>query len=130
MLNADSVEIAHTESVRTREAEWLVVAASSVGLFLHFGSLLVNASMQSPRSEFYEPFSGITYNNSAKTYTTINAPGRYYIAIFDEAGKRGDYVLATGELESFSIWDMPGVIWKVIQLRLGWLDHSKEVSGL
>jgi hypothetical protein len=94
------------------------------------GSLRVNASTQSPRSEFYEPFSGIIYNNSAKTYTTINVPGRYYIAIFDESGKKGDYVLATGGLESFSIWDMPGVIWKVIQLRLGWLDHSKEVSGL
>jgi MFS family permease len=43
MLNADSVKIVYIESVRTRKAGWLVVAASSVGLFLHFGSLLVNA---------------------------------------------------------------------------------------
>jgi hypothetical protein len=93
------------------------------------GSLLINASRQEPRSEFYEPFSGITYNMSAKTYTDITVPGRYYIAIFDETNKKGDYVLATGELESFSVWDMPSVIWKVIQLRLGWLDHSKEAAS-
>ncbi|WP_128860031.1 hypothetical protein [Methanocella paludicola] len=93
------------------------------------GSLLINASRQEPRSEFYEPFSGITYNNSAKTYTDITVPGRYYIAIFDGSHKKGDYFLATGELESFSIWDLPSVIWKVIQLRLGWLDHSKEAAS-
>ncbi len=93
------------------------------------GSLLINASRQRPRSDFYEPFSGITYNNSAKTYTNITVPGRYYIAIFDESHKKGDYVLATGELESFSIWDIPDIIRKVIMLRLGRLDHSKEASG-
>ncbi len=93
------------------------------------GSLLINASRQRPGNEFYEPFSGITYNISTKTYTDITVPGRYYIAIFDETHKKGDYVLATGELESFSIWDLPSVIWKVIQLRLGWLDHSKEAAG-
>lgn len=93
------------------------------------GTLLINAPRQEPRSEFYEPFSGITYNMSAKTYTDIAVPGRYYIGIFDETHKKGDYVLATGELESFSIWDMPSVIWKVIQLRLGWLDHSKEAAS-
>jgi len=31
------------EGARTREARWLIVAVSSIGLFLHFGSLLVNA---------------------------------------------------------------------------------------
>lgn len=93
------------------------------------GSLLINASRQEPRTEFYEPFSGITYNISTKTYTEITVPGRYYIAIFDETNKKGDYVLATGELESFSIWDLPSVIWKVIRLRLGWLDHSKEAAS-
>lgn len=90
------------------------------------GSLIINASRQEPRREFYEPFSGITYNMSTKTYTDITVPGRYYIAIFDETQKKGDYVLATGEHEAFSVWDLPSVIWKVIQLRLGWLDHSKE----
>lgn len=91
------------------------------------GSLLVSASLQEPVSAFYEPFSGITYNTSVKTYTNLTVPGRYYIAIFDESHKRGDYVLATGEQEAFSIWDMPSVTWKVLGLRLGWYDHSKEI---
>jgi hypothetical protein len=91
------------------------------------GSLLVNASMQYPRSEFYEPFSGITYNLSAKKYTNITVPGRYYIAVFDDTYKKGDNVLTVGEIESFSLWDMPATLWRVIELRLGWLDHSKAV---
>jgi hypothetical protein len=91
------------------------------------GSLLINTSMQYPRNEFYEPFSGITYNLSAKKYTGITEIGRYYIAVYDEAHKKGDYVLTVGETESFSLWDMPATIWRVIELRLGWLDHSKAV---
>lgn len=93
------------------------------------GSRLINPSRQAPGKVFHEPFSGITYDMSSKTYTSITVPGRYYMAIFDEDRKKGDYVLATGEVESFKAREIPGTIWKVIELRLGRLDHSKEASG-
>jgi MFS family permease len=42
MQNIDSIEAARLPTERTNKTAWLVVATSSIGLFLHFGSLLVN----------------------------------------------------------------------------------------
>lgn len=42
MQNIDSIDARPLPHERTNKTAWLVVATSSVGLFLHFGSLLVN----------------------------------------------------------------------------------------
>lgn len=43
MQTAETLSATTTTEATSRRSAWLVVAASSVGLFLHFGSLLVNA---------------------------------------------------------------------------------------
>jgi MFS family permease len=43
MQTAETLPVGTITTRAARRAAWLVVAASSVGLFLHFGSLLVNA---------------------------------------------------------------------------------------
>jgi hypothetical protein len=92
-----------------------------------YGALAFDTGTMGSRDEFYEPFSGITYYRSPKNYTTFETPGRYYIVVYDKEQKKGDYVIAVGDKESFSIWDIPRVIIAVIKLRLGWLDNSSKV---
>lgn len=43
MQTAQTLSTATTPTTAERHSAWLVVVASSIGLFLHFGSLLVNA---------------------------------------------------------------------------------------
>jgi len=43
MQTVETISVATTMGMAKRRSAWLVVAVSSVGLFLHFGSLLVNA---------------------------------------------------------------------------------------
>ena len=43
MQTVETVAITDKQEIADQRTAWLVVAASSVGLFLHFGSLLVNA---------------------------------------------------------------------------------------
>src|SRR5262245_63826523 len=43
MQTVETFPVESSAETARRRSAWLVVAASSVGLFLHFGSLLVNA---------------------------------------------------------------------------------------
>ena len=91
------------------------------------GSLAIDMPADCP--QFYEPFGGINYWQSPANYTMLRQPGRYYLAVFDREGLRGDYVLAVGERESFGLFDLPWVLWNTIRIRLGFWDHGALVRA-
>jgi hypothetical protein len=55
-----------------------------------------------PSKEFYEPFGQITYWERQEIDLEIEAPGTYYIAVFDKTGSSGKFALAIGYVEDFS----------------------------
>ena len=55
-----------------------------------------------PSSEFYEPFGQITYWERQEISLELEAPGTYYMAIFDKNGSTGKLALAIGYIEDFS----------------------------
>jgi hypothetical protein len=57
---------------------------------------------QIPSKEFYEPFGQITYWERQEIDLEIEAPGTYYLAVFDKAGSTGKLALAIGYVEDFS----------------------------
>ena len=57
---------------------------------------------QIPSKEFYEPFGQITYWERQEIDLEIEAPGTYYLAVFDKTGYNGKLALAIGYVEDFS----------------------------
>ena len=57
---------------------------------------------QIPSKEFYEPFGQITYWERQEIDLEIEAPGTYYLAVFDKTGFNGKLALAVGYVEDFS----------------------------
>ena len=57
---------------------------------------------QFPSKEFYEPFGQITYWERQEISLELEAPGTYYMAIFDKNGSTGKLALAIGYIEDFS----------------------------
>ena len=55
-----------------------------------------------PSKEFYEPFGQITYWERQEIDLEIEAPGTYYMAVFDKSGSNGKLALAIGYVEDFS----------------------------
>jgi hypothetical protein len=55
-----------------------------------------------PSKEFYEPFGQITYWERQEIDLEIEAPGTYYMAVFDKTGSTGKLALAIGYVEDFS----------------------------
>ena len=55
-----------------------------------------------PSKEFYEPFGQITYWERQEIDLEIEAPGTYYMAVFDKNGSTGKLALAIGYIEDFS----------------------------
>ena len=55
-----------------------------------------------PSKEFYEPFGQITYWERQEIDLEIEAPGTYYMAVFDKNGSSGKLALAIGYVEDFS----------------------------
>ena len=56
----------------------------------------------SPSKEFYEPFGQVTYWERQEIDLEIEAPGTYYMAVFDKSGSYGKLALAIGYVEDFS----------------------------
>ena len=55
-----------------------------------------------PSKEFYEPFGQITYWERQEIDLKIEAPGTYYLAVFDKNNSNGKLALAIGYVEDFS----------------------------
>ena len=55
-----------------------------------------------PSKEFYEPFGQITYWERQEIDLQLEAPGTYYMAVFDKEGSSGKLALAIGYVEDFS----------------------------
>ena len=55
-----------------------------------------------PSKEFYEPFGQITYWERQEIDLEIEAPGTYYMAVFDKNGSSGKLAVAIGYVEDFS----------------------------
>ena len=55
-----------------------------------------------PSKEFYEPFGQITYWERQEIDLEIEAPGTYYMAVFDKNGSSGKLAVAIGYIEDFS----------------------------
>ena len=55
-----------------------------------------------PSKEFYEPFGQITYWERQEIDLELEAPGTYYMAVFDKNGSSGKLALAIGYIEDFS----------------------------
>tara|TARA_B100000029_G_scaffold231224_1_gene228681 strand:- start:514 stop:1221 length:708 start_codon:yes stop_codon:yes gene_type:complete len=55
-----------------------------------------------PSKEFYEPFGQITYWERQEIDLELEAPGKYYLAVFDKNGSSGKLAVAIGYVEDFS----------------------------
>ena len=55
-----------------------------------------------PSKEFYEPFGQITYWERQEIDLEIEAPGKYYMAVFDKNNSSGKLAVAIGYIEDFS----------------------------
>ena len=55
-----------------------------------------------PSREFYEPFGQVTYWERQEINIELEAPGTYYMAVFDKNGSTGKLALAIGYIEDFS----------------------------
>ena len=55
-----------------------------------------------PSKEFYEPFGQVTYWERQEIDLEIEAPGTYYMAVFDKNGSSGKLAVAIGYVEDFS----------------------------
>ena len=55
-----------------------------------------------PSKEFYEPFGQLTYWERQEIDVELEAPGTYYLAVFDKKGDTGKLALAIGYVEDFS----------------------------
>ena len=82
---------------------------------------------QIPSSEFYEPFGQVTYWERQEIDLQLEAPGTYYVVVFDKNGSSGKLALAIGYIEDFSGSDFTTV------LPAAWLESryfSEDFSQL
>ena len=80
-----------------------------------------------PSKEFYEPFGQVTYWERQEIDLEIEAPGTYYMAVFDKNGSTGKLAVAIGYVEDFSGNDF------VTVLPNAWLESryfSEDYSQL
>ena len=80
-----------------------------------------------PSKEFYEPFRQVTYWERQEIDLEIEAPGTYYMAVFDKNGATGKLAVAIGYVEDFSGNDF------VTVLPNAWLESryfSEDYSQL
>ncbi|MEC7711294.1 MAG: hypothetical protein VX587_03175 [Thermoproteota archaeon] len=80
-----------------------------------------------PSKEFYEPFGQITYWERQEIDLKLEAPGKYYMAVFDKNGSSGKLAVAIGYVEDFSGNDF------VTVLPNAWLESryfSEDFSSL
>ena len=80
-----------------------------------------------PSPEFYEPFGQVTYWERQEIDIQIEAPGTYYVVVFDKNGSGGKLALAIGYIEDFSGSDFTTV------LPAAWLESryfSEDFSQL
>ena len=80
-----------------------------------------------PSKEFYEPFGQVTYWERQEIDLGIEAPGTYYMAVFDKNGSTGKLAVAIGYVEDFSGNDF------VTVLPNAWLESryfSEDYSQL
>ena len=80
-----------------------------------------------PSKEFYEPFGQVTYWERQEIDLEIEAPGKYYMAVFDKSGESGKLAVAIGYIEDFSGNDF------VTVLPNAWLESryfSEDYSQL
>ena len=80
-----------------------------------------------PSKEFYEPFGQITYWERQEIDLEIEAPGKYYMSVFDKTGSSGKLAVAIGYIEDFSGNDF------VTVLPNAWLESryfSEDFSQL
>jgi len=80
-----------------------------------------------PSKEFYEPFGQVTYWERQEIDLEIEAPGTYYMAVFDKNGSSGKLAVAIGYVEDFSGNDF------VTVLPNAWLESryfSEDYSQL
>ena len=80
-----------------------------------------------PSKEFYEPFGQVTYWERQEIDLEIEAPGTYYMAVFDKNGATGKLAVAIGYVEDFSGNDF------VTVLPNAWLESryfSEDFSQL
>ena len=80
-----------------------------------------------PSKEFYEPFGQITYWERQEIDLEMEAPGKYYMAVFDKNGSSGKLAVAIGYVEDFSGNDF------VTVLPNAWLESryfSEDFSQL
>ena len=80
-----------------------------------------------PSKEFYEPFGQVTYWERQEIDLEIEAPGTYYMAVFDKNGATGNLAVAIGYVEDFSGNDF------VTVLPNAWLESryfSEDFSQL
>ena len=80
-----------------------------------------------PSKEFYEPFGQVTYWERQEIDLEIEAPGTYYMAVFDKNGATGKLAVAIGYVEDFSGNDF------VTVLPNAWLESryfSEDYSQL
>ena len=80
-----------------------------------------------PSKEFYEPFGQVTYWERQEIDLKIEAPGKYYMAVFDKNGTSGKLAVAIGYVEDFSGNDF------VTVLPNAWLESryfSEDYSQL
>ena len=61
-----------------------------------------NFDYRIPSKEFYEPFGQVTYWERQEIDVELEAPGTYYLAVFDKKGDTGKLALAIGYVEDFS----------------------------
>ena len=63
-----------------------------------------------PSKEFYEPFGQITYWERQEIDLELEAPGTYYMAVFDKNSSSGKLAVAIGYVEDFSGKDFVTVL--------------------
>lgn len=74
---------------------------------LGYGAIVkINVEPGEERTQFYEPFGGKWYYNGPEFDEPMNTTGEYFVITWDPYELGGDYVLALGKLERFSLTDI------------------------
>ena len=90
--------------------------ARPVGTLYDAAGNVVASVTFSARQSFYEPFSRESYVESSVVSLRL-APGRYSIVVRTTGGQRQRYVMAIGEAERFSPFEIPYVVGAIARIR-------------
>jgi hypothetical protein len=72
-----------------------------------------------PRGSEYEPFVAETLWQGASTKMAVEAGKTYYVIVFDPAGATGEYRLALGEAERFTLGEALATPVDILRIKLG-----------